>query len=363
MKKINFRILFLAILVCFFIVESSFAGIKIEGDAPVINNAALQDEVQTAFDAALNQSLDRIDKYGDQPDLAKGFGDAAAMATNVASLNGYQNYDLFAVALGWMLTVQAPDATFDGDKYEDDLEEDGDIYAGVGLAPVVLNIGINAGILVEGLYLNVKLGRLEWDDGGSGNSKNEFKSTVFGIGANYGLIGDKSVMAGLARWRGISLGTGIYYHKNVLESEVELDDVEQSVSGAPGARIVLDPSVGIKSDATTFVIPLEAVTSVQLLWLANANIGAGLDIVMGSTDLTYNAKGDVTFEDDNNLIQETQAGNIKISGGTKDESPTAFRPKLIAGVGLNIGPVKLDVPMVYYPDAGFALGVTAAFVW
>jgi hypothetical protein len=30
---------------------------------------------------------------------------------------------------------------------------------------------------------------------------------------------------------------------------------------------------------------------------------------------------------------------------------------------VQIGPIKLDVPVIYYPDAGAAVGVTAAFVW
>jgi hypothetical protein len=32
-------------------------------------------------------------------------------------------------------------------------------------------------------------------------------------------------------------------------------------------------------------------------------------------------------------------------------------------LGFNFGPVKIDIPVTYYLASGFAVGLTAGFVW
>ena len=35
----------------------------------------------------------------------------------------------------------------------------------------------------------------------------------------------------------------------------------------------------------------------------------------------------------------------------------------MGGLGINAGPVKLDIPMYYYFSAGYGIGMTVGFVW
>ncbi|MBP9042948.1 MAG: hypothetical protein KBG49_05610, partial [Spirochaetes bacterium] len=78
-----------------------------------------------------------LSKYAYVPELVKGFGNANIYASHAATLRGYQNYSLFAVAIGTMFSVQAPsdDPQF-YKKLQDDIDS-GDVYAGVGFEPVV----------------------------------------------------------------------------------------------------------------------------------------------------------------------------------------------------------------------------------
>ena len=80
---------------------------------------------QTATDA-INDTIKSQDS------LAKGMANASAYASQAATLQGYQGYDIFAVMGGGMLGVQLP--TFSMSeimKVPDKMSEDMDVYAGV----------------------------------------------------------------------------------------------------------------------------------------------------------------------------------------------------------------------------------------
>jgi hypothetical protein len=53
-------------------------------------------------------------------------------------------------------------------------------------------------------------------------------------------------------------------------------------------------------------------------------------------------------------------------GISTSEGPQFLRPRLTGGVGLNLGPVKLDVPMMLYFDSegnSAMVGVNLGIVW
>jgi hypothetical protein len=49
--------------------------------------------------------------------------------------------------------------------------------------------------------------------------------------------------------------------------------------------------------------------------------------------------------------------------GSSDNGPSFARLRAMTGVGLGLGPVKIDIPLIYYFNSGMAFGVTAAIVW
>jgi hypothetical protein len=256
--------------------------------------------------------------------------------------------------------LQAPSGDADyynKDTIENDLEEDGDVHAGVALG-VAINAGIHAKFIAYGLYLTGIFGRV---DIGEEQDDYTFESTTIGGRVNYALIQTHGILLGFLKWRGLSIGTGFIYQKAKASMVYEFDSISATGSqGIYNVTMTLDPSARFKFETTTYTVPVDIVTSFQLLWLFNLTAGAGVDFVMGHTDLTLTSGGSINVTGTSETITP---GSITITGETDDVSPDRVRPKIMAGLGLQLGPVKIDMPVIYYPSAGAAIGLTAAFVW
>ena len=338
----------------------------------------LNAEISTEFNNSINDANDEIGQYKDQDDLAMGFANASVYASQVATHQGYQDYSLFAITTGIMLGVQAPSIDpdyYDPDTIEEELEEEGDLYAGIGVGLCMVNLGINTWFLYPGLYLNVKFGYLSLEHGGV-----SFKTTLLGVGANYSWIKTKSFLLGLFKWRGISFGTGLIYNRSEIEfeQEVTIDPVPFSYEHdfTEGAftetvtftgNVYLDPSFQIGLETNTFTIPFDVTTSVRLLWVMNFNLGAGMDINFGSTDINLKAAGVARLEDvsmeGGEVDSTTTPANLNVDGSTTGVNPSIVRARIMTGIGFNILPVKIDIPIIYYFNSGASVGVTVGVVW
>lgn len=319
-----------------------------------LENALIAAQGTPTYQKAVNT----LAKFENQTDLARGFANANAYSSHAGTIQGYQNYDLFFVSIGVMGGLQAPSGDADyynKDTIEDDLEADGDVHAGVALG-VAINAGIHAKFIAYGLYLTGIFGRV---DIGEEQDDYTFESTTIGGRINYALIQTHGILLGFLKWRGLSIGTGFIYQKAEASMLYEFDSITQATT-VPGVSLVVDPSARFKFETTTYTVPVDIVTSFQLLWLFNITAGAGVDFVMGHTDLTLTSGGSINVTGTNETIIP---GSITITGETDDVSPDRVRPKIMAGLGLQLGPVKIDMPVIYYPSAGAAIGLTAAFVW
>ncbi|MCX7678841.1 MAG: hypothetical protein N2316_06445 [Spirochaetes bacterium] len=315
------------------------------------NDAALQ----SALDAAVATANSQLALFKNQTDLAKGFADTNAFTSHSSSLQGYQNYDLFAVGVGFMIGLQAPsiDPNYYEKKIEDDIKNDGDISAGFSVSASII-AGIHARFILPHLYLSLQLGQFNVDDA---ENDYKFSNKTFGIGVNYGIYMPRSFFVGLLKWRGISIGSGIIYQHNEVNFELQLDTITQPVAGS--IQLELDPSVNFGFDITTYTIPLEIVTSFQLLWFLNISAGIGADIIFGSSDILLTSTGEVSVTG----TTLTQNGIVQVDGSTRDVSPSLIRPKIMGGIGFNIFLVKIEIPIIYYPTTGAALGLTASIVF
>ena len=75
-------------------------------------------------------------KYDTMPDFTRGMANSAVYASNAGTTRGYQGYDLFNISVGTMFSLQMPNAEMNADALTDDLQNKGDVYAGVGWQPV-----------------------------------------------------------------------------------------------------------------------------------------------------------------------------------------------------------------------------------
>lgn len=342
----------------------SGGGLTIGGNPPTTGNGAIDTELQNQFEDAIDQAFTDLSIYSNQPDLAKGFANANTYTAQAGTLQGYQDYDIFAVSTGIMIGAQLPSS--DKNYYNDldkKIKDKGDIYAGVAANLAILNVGINAGFLYPGLYLNAKFG---YFSNSSLVDNLSTQSTVFGIGANYTWIRTTSLLAGFVKWRGISLGTGFIYNYNKIDYKIDLDNIEGPVTSAGGynVNVVLDPSFLIAVESTSCSIPFDITTSVRLLWFLNFNLGAGIDFNFGSTDLKLKSDGTSTATITGVGAPSVNPGSFYVDASTNDKNPSWIRERITTGIGFNIAIVKIDVPVIIYPfDNAFAVGLTAGVVW
>lgn len=347
--------------------------------------ANLNATLDASFKATLDTARQKLARYHDQKDLAQGFANANAYSINSATLQGFQNYSLFAVSSGFMVGVQAPSTDLAYlKKIDKEIKDKGDIFAGLGLGFSFLNVGINAGMLVPGLYVNAKYGALDWEIGDFA-----VKFQVMGVGANYRLLDSKS-LAGIVKWRGLSVGTGFYMQRNEIDFEIQPDTIHKDVpfrarmigstTGAdslaraqfmnqigytesnPNADIAVSPEFTMGLNVNTMTVPFDVATGVSFLWgLLSVTAGAGFDLNFGSSEIVLEGSSDAAVSSDTTKVKFTKA-TVSVDGGS-DNGPSFSRVRLMAGLGTGLGPVKLDIPMAFYPASGFAFGVTAAVVW
>lgn len=353
-------------------------------------NAAFQETASSQFAAAFDtfegDLRTQLAPFSEQKKLAQGFGNAGAYSGQAASLQGFQGYSLFAFTAGGMMGVQLP--TMDPNKMQtvfDTVSKEGDISAGFGVSAPVFNIGINAqkvfgliglGKPFKNIYLNVHFGGGKFDSptvSGAEDLALSFSSSNFGLGVNYQLVKSFGLLGGFLRWRGINLGSGLTVNNTNFKASIELDEIKENFTETVSdpttvevtSSITMKPKLTMDTKANTVTIPFEATTAFQALWLFNVNVGAGFDLVFGSSTILLTADTPINVSVDLGSAQinsESTPGKAEVEAKTK-ASPSIARARLMSGVGFNFGPVKVDMPVYYYLNSGFAAGLTLGFIW
>ena len=254
MKKI------LTIFAALFLAASAASAFTVTVDFG--GNPAL-DGLKSAIEDELKLD-DQLGKYSNMPKLARGFANANTYASGASTLRGYQGYDLFGVSIGTMFSLQAPSSSLTFYKdLQDDLD-DGDMYAGMGANLLSGQVGINLSFLVNDLYLAFRFGKFNTTLGGK---EDDFKlgldSGLFGILLNYQLIGQQSILGRSMLWKGVSIESGFIYSKNKTSFYQGMDSIEVP----DGSYIAdVDPSFSFIIDNKSYIIPVEAYTSIRLLY-------------------------------------------------------------------------------------------------
>lgn len=367
MKMKNFLyILIIAVITMLGPVSAGFAALTVDATFTDENlNAALGGE----NGIIATRVAEEVEKYSDVPKLARGFGNANNYASHASTLRGYQGYDLFAISAGTMAGVQAP--SDDPEFYTNiqDEMEGGDIYAGVAVTPFVLQMGINLGFILDGLYVSFLYGKLKSDIDSAG-FKFEHNANIIGANISYSIFSEKSILARSLLWRGIAVQAGFIHTDNKFKFYYEMDKIDGSadVTGSPSATVEyeIDPSVNFELAVNSNIIPVELYTSIRILYIFNIGVGGGFDYVFsGETNFSLSSAGEAKITGDGGVSSGYvgEKGKITIDADTSGIKPDKYRPKLMANAGLSMGPVFIDIPATYYLDNGFAVGVSAGFVW
>lgn len=281
--------------------------------------------------------------YQRQAKLVKGFANASAYSSAVATQRGYQGFDKFSITVGTMGAAQVPATTTNLGYYKgliNQLRKQGDVYLGVAWNAWTLNVGVK---LPADFTISAKFGMLKYS-----YMYFDFDGINAGGMLNYQIISPKAPPVKFVLWRGLSIGTGLSWQKNRTMVHYKANPVS---SGGYLAQ----PELRIFIKTESYVIPLELSTAVRLFWVLNIHAGLGIDFAFGSSRMNYSSMGAVT---DGSLV-----GLYSVYGRQAGTGPTKFLPKIFCGPGLNFGPVIIDIPFTYYFNNGFNAGVTFGIVW
>ncbi|QEN08968.1 hypothetical protein EXM22_13550 [Oceanispirochaeta crateris] len=331
----------------------------------------MNDALATVTNELTAEINTQIQPYIGQEDLALGFANAGATSTHTGTQRNYNDYKIFALTLGSGFAFSAPSTnSVVIAEAINNIETEGDIYFGAAAQPITATLGINMDHFVENLYGAVKFG---YADISAGTISDDFSFKTLSLGAflNYQFLDGRKLPLGILRWRGLSLGSGVLYQRNKSGFKINfpVDPVStgdiSDGSNTYNAEISINPTLTMGVTSNSWTIPLEATTGVRLLWLLDLNIGAGVDVAFGNSEVKVNLDSPVVASESSDLL-EFNDGSANIDLGTNSDGPQFIRPRLTAGLGLNIGPVKLDIPLMYYFDSegnSFMMGVNAGIVW
>lgn len=354
MKRTKLFILLFPVLMLF-AGTGAYAALTVSVD---FGTDAAYDAIEIAIAGQLNTDLA---KYSDMPDFTKGFANANTYASNGATMRGYQGYDLICIAVGTMFTVQAPNADPLFFQEIQDQLDDGDVYTGLGANPLVGQVGLNMGFIIPDLYIAFRFGKLDYKVD-AGTYKMDYDTNLLGVIVDYQLIPSQSILAGILLWKGLNLESGFIYSTNNVVYYKELDTIS-----VPAGSITadVDPSLDLEVDIKSYIIPVEVYSAFRLFYMINFGVGIGMDYVYkNTTDLKIHSAGKAVITDNGGVLGITNGdeGDIDINAGTSNEADK-YRFKGMVNVGVGFGPVFVDIPVTFYLDNGYAVGLSAGIVW
>ena len=327
----------------------------------------------TSLQNSLNSST--LSNFGNLPLLSQGFANANAAAFDNASLLAFQTYDLFGLMLGSNVSVAAPSVNpNDALQAFTDIQTKGDIYLGMATGGVAGQFGLNTSLFIPHVYLSGKFGFIPSFTYTSGSTSVSFQQMMLGVGVNYTIFDKFDLLWGFFKWRGLSFGTGLTYNSNTTGVSMAISPMsappQTFALGIPG---VTDPTVtaslqNIKATLTvndsSIVIPLELMTSLQVLWFLNVGVGGGVDVAFSNSQIAAGGQSDVIVSGLDTVGAVVTPGSATVTVVDSKATGAVFIPRLAASLGLNLAIIKIEVPVSYYPTTqAAAVGVNVGIVW
>jgi hypothetical protein len=406
------RLRYMLLVMLFGFVTTQVSGLEVEIDSPqldfndnILNVSPIVEQALQDLEDTLNNGLQSeanafaseleaqdLGQFSSQPKLVQGFANAGSTAAHLGTQRSFSDYRIFAVSVGTGLGASTPglNEAAIGAAIAD-IETEGDLYVGAAVQPITVSLGVNTGRWVPGTRVDAKVGYADIPPGLIAEEI-AFSAVSFGLGVSYQLVPTYNSPIGVIKWRGVTASSGLIIQRNTTDIEIDVAGEEgftsdpitfadlgvndQDLQDIPNQNVTAETELGYLDvhpvlhagiDSRTVSIPLEASTGVRLLWLFELNVGAGVDMVFGSSQVSVGSSAMVDFVE----TQEAQElfgvspGTASVTAGTTN-GPQFLRPRLTAGFGLNLGPVKLDVPLMLYFDSegnSVMAGVNVGVVW
>ncbi|MEO5666445.1 MAG: hypothetical protein ABIR96_00150 [Bdellovibrionota bacterium] len=259
----------------------------------------------------------------------KGMANATAMAsTGTASVYGSSfKYGLIggSVALGVDLGSGNKLSNFDAKK-----------VAGVGVQSAAI-IGFSPGSVTSGQWgpidparLRIFLSFLKLDQT---LNDADVAFTSMGLIGQYRLVGERSLGLSVLKWNGIDVSSGFRLAKNKFSFTQTLPAFTQTQNGITATVAAAPATLG--ADVNVYSVPVEASTSVRLLYVLNLFTGIGGDFNFGSSKAIANYDTNIAVSGGGDAT-----GSLELGG---DTSPTPWNLRAFAGLGVEFAIGTLNV--------------------
>ncbi|MDA3900098.1 MAG: hypothetical protein PF637_06215 [Spirochaetes bacterium] len=290
---------------------------------------------------------------GNQKNLA----DATHSAGTGVALSGalYTGFDARIASIGFGVGggIENP---FHLENFANNIRQGDDKGSSFAVGGFTTDITVNADqipfVKHKGILLNVKFG---YADSNDLIKDVQFNSFLFGLGARYKLF-ELPVQMPLFRIRALTIGSGLYYSSSSLTFTP--DPIEENADEENGYYTESTTNASFVLNNSNFVIPLDLVTSAEAFNFFNIIVGTGIDLSLGSSEIYADSDTTIRAYNSQHVLQETDdPAEMKLTDYKTKGSGPILRYKLIYGFGFSLGPARLEFPIIYYPDKGWAASV------
>ncbi len=321
MKKIT--VIFFAVM----LTGSIFAGqikIEITSYGPVSSSILnpLVDQLATNINTGF------LDSY------MKGMSNAAVAATRGTGVDYVPNMGLFTVGFGMGIGI--------------DLGEDGsldDLSKATG-------VGVYGGFL---LGLNLKILTFLPEIGPIDLKKSKFyvnvlsmdippdiKENLTGSVSTFGMHLQNKIIdpvMGKVKWYGVDVSTGMDYSLQKYHYVYSLKET----ANYSGAGASIQGSIPLDAEVKAFTIPIEASTSIGLLWILNIYAGAGVDWNIASAKSIISTESNANINAPITFSGGAAGASAKASLYPDEGNADTMDLRLFVGTQLDFSILKLDV--------------------
>lgn len=343
---------------------------------------ALAGQLQSTLQTQVNTNLANLSALVNQNLAQLQVGDflrANAHALNLASKGLAVDYasDLKLFSLSGALGVGVhADPSASANSYQ--IRAQNGHLPGLGAA---LNINLTLGINL-GFFELPDLGAFELKRlkvyaslySGSQNSllsNSQFSFTAWGLHGQYQLVEAIALApAGLFRWGGVNVASGLTYgSQSVTFTDTQVSSGSQTtpVTFQGKTLNVVSAWTGkaqLTLDGSSYAIPIEASTSLQLGYVFTLFVGAGFDLNFGSTELRSTSKVPVGVSVNNGAGTTADLLSSDVLLTLKDSaSPRWGDARGFAGLQLNFGVLALFGQVAADSNRTFAGQLGARAFW
>jgi hypothetical protein len=196
-----------------------------------------------------------------------------------------------------------------------------------------ITLGTNMGMFLKGKFWDRSTAYINYFSYSPTTGSVNGEVSSFGLHYQFKLITPIDLAAGLVKWGGIDISTGLETSSTKINTTVTID--QTVTSGTANATYNGVATVGADISATS--IPIEVTTNVRLAYFMTLYGGLGFDINSGTSKSIANISGPITLGG-----TATGTGTASLDLGT-EESPSGTTFRTIVGTQFNITAVRVFV--------------------